>query len=131
MNKLDIIVYGGAIILTIAGLAFYRLSTQTKPIFCSKIGETHRLTLLSGQFDKSELTVNQCDQVTISNQDNLSYELFFGSRSNHMTYPGYYPATLQPNQSLVLTAKKPGDFEMHDHLRDSARITLHILKAKQ
>lgn len=115
-----------AIVASIGYAVFGNRGPQANPYDCEKVGEQHRLQLVGDAFSQPSLTINRCDTLTIENRDTLSYSLNFGKYNQHIDYAGYKATTLLPNESVTIDAFQAGRYELHDHFRDNAVLTLDI-----
>jgi hypothetical protein len=95
---------------------------QSAKFDCAQMGQRHRVAVVDDRFTPETITVQRCDSLTISNQGSLAFNLNFGARNQHQIYPGYSAKTLLPNESLTIDAFVAGEFVLHDHFRDNAKL---------
>lgn len=113
-------------VLASVGYAIVANGSEASPYDCEKVGTQHRVQLLGDAFSQPSLAINRCDTLTIENKDTLSYRLNFGEYDRHIEYVGYEATTLLPNESITIDAFQAGRYELHDHFRDNAILTLDI-----
>lgn len=122
----DISVGALAAILIATGI-WMTIRPDTSQAVCQTPGREHQVKLVAADaFEPEALTVQRCDTVKVLNQGVAEYELVFGTRDNHASYPGFTRQVLRPNEFFVLDAVRAGEYALHDHLRDNARLQLTI-----
>lgn len=93
---------------------------------CAARGSEHELTLQNDSFSVGKLRLTQCDTLKIVNLDTQPYNLAFGVHDRHIAYPGYSEQLVRPHEFIVVDALQAGEYIMHDHLRDNARVELSV-----
>lgn len=120
-------------VLTLAAVGFGSMQLLTKDTatdVCAAAGQKHRVVISDDAFSKTEMTLKQCDSLTIVNQDTRPHQIAFGERASHASYPGFKSLIVRQDESITLDAVQPGQYELHDHLRDNARLQLTIQPAR-
>jgi hypothetical protein len=107
-------------------VVFSLLPKQSDAKACGSVGVVHELTLRGDAFSQPELTLARCDVIKIVNNDTQSYQLNFGVHDKHIPYPGFTTQLLGPNKAQRVDALQTGEYELHDHLRDNAKLNLSI-----
>lgn len=131
LKVMDVVVIVLTLIL-VGGGVWYRLQSASEEAkVCSEPGTLHRLTVSMDAFEPTELTLNRCDQVRIDNAGRQYYDFAFGSHDEHIRYPGFTMQALAPGEYFIFNALQSGDYIMHDHLRDKAKIRLSIREPLQ
>jgi hypothetical protein len=135
MKKSQLLVDIGVGLATVSLVTFGIWSLAQKdpenPNECAKIGQNHQLTVQSDAFSAKQLILNRCDTVTITNTGGEAYRLAFGSHEDLIEYPGFSMQNLRQNEYFVITARAAGTYQLHDHLRAKAHITLDIRELPQ
>lgn len=98
-------------------------------IACREPGTTQTVILQNDRFQPANITLDMCDRLQIINQDELSFDLAFGSHDEHQDYPGYSRTVVQPGEFIELDAIAPASLTMHDHLRDNAKLQFTVNEA--
>lgn len=114
MALLIVVVVGGALAI---GLSGGRGSADT----CAKSSRHATVTEVVVEQDKAtpgRLTAHMCEQLKITNEDNVSREIAFGDHEKHVPYDGVAERVLNKGQSLTVTLNKLGTYHFHDHLHD-------------
>lgn len=121
-----------AIISLALGLVAYGIWQSNAPkttadsMQCAAIGREYQVALANDAFSQPSITVNRCDRLVISNQGQETYDLMLGTRDNHVNYPGFTGQILRPGEYFTFDAVKTGQYPLHDHTRDNAKLQITI-----
>lgn len=116
-------------VITFGLIAFglwQRSGQSSSALTCKKVGVKHTVIYNNSSFQPKTLKIRRCDVVSIVNNGDTNVEPIFGTHENHVTYPGYQTQAIQPNEYIELDAVQKGDFLVHNHLKDTARLNLTI-----
>jgi hypothetical protein len=116
------------VLLATAGIVAVALTANGEryDAACSKTGDQFAVTVADDQFSKTQVAMQRCDTLRVTNNGSEDLHLALGLHEQHIVYPGYAETTIAPGESLTFVARKPGRYQMHDHLRDVAKTTLLI-----
>jgi plastocyanin len=82
--------------------------------------KTEVISILSGKFDKPEVTISVNDSVEWVNKDTTgTHQIASDPHPTHYDLPGLESGALGLNQSFKFTFKEAGTFTYHDHLNPS------------
>lgn len=126
LKVMDIVVIVVTVLLVGGGLLYRVQSSTEKAQLCSAPGTVHRVMVSQDAFVPAELTVKRCDQIRIDNNGRQNYDFAFGSHEDHIDYSGFTRQLLAPDEYFIFDAFQVGDYVLHDHLRDKAKIRLTI-----
>jgi hypothetical protein len=87
---------------------------------------THTVTIKNDQASPSHISAQQCDKLTIINQDDETRLVAFGLHDAHTSYDGITEKPLQKGQSLTVTLVQTGNFRVHDHVHDEVQATFTV-----
>jgi hypothetical protein len=104
----------------------HRTTAQKEANICIVPGPNHEVTLQNDSFSQKQLTVHMCDSITIINKDDALYNLNFGAHDDHIAYPGFTSQIQAKDEAIQIDALQKGTFELHDHIRDNAKLTLTV-----
>jgi hypothetical protein len=125
-RRIDVIVT--AIVAVLIGYGLWN-NFLTKPAddgLCYEPGIVETVNIEDDSFGQSAVQLSRCDRLKVVNNDDLVYDLAFGTHDKHIDYPGFSGQLLQPAEYFELDAVEAGTYVMHDHLRDNAKLTVTI-----
>lgn len=126
MVWMDALVVVMTVTLVGAGV-WYKAHTRTaSQNGCTAPGAQHKLTVANNTFSSTKLEVKRCATIMIVNMGSEDYELAFGVHQQHVFYPGFSMQLLRPHEYFMLDAVRSGRYNLHDHLRDKASVSLII-----
>lgn len=102
------------------------VASHAKSLHCKKAGVVQVVNLQDEVFTPNYIQLQLCDTLRIINTGHEEYVLAFGIHERHVEYPGFSMQSLQPNEYLEVDTIQTGQFTMHDHLRNKARLFLDI-----
>lgn len=85
-----------------------------------------RVDIAKNKFVPSTIVARRCDQLIITNLDNVAREPALGPHEHHIAYPGLTEKTLNEGQSNSFILYQTGSFLVHDHDDDTVVATLVI-----
>jgi hypothetical protein len=115
----------GAVTVLLVGFAIWYGARGGQEPVCTASAE-HEVRVASDAFTPSEISVKRCDVLKIINAGREDYDLMFGQRDQHVSYPGFQMTLIRPNEFFVVDMVQTGTYEMHDHIRDKAHLQLEI-----
>lgn len=110
----------------LVGLGVWQTISRTGAKNCTAPGQAHTVELRSDAFVPAEIRLRQCDVLRVVNYDAQPYSLAFGVHAQHITYPGFSETDIRTNEFITIAAVQAGSFQLHDHIRDNAQLTLRI-----
>lgn len=105
--------------------------TGTNANSCTKRGPMHTVTIHEGLVSPQHTAASRCDQLTITNEDNVARLMAFGNHDRHQAYDGVTEELLKHDQSLTVTLNKAGAFTFHDHLHDEVEGSFTVSELQQ
>ncbi len=84
------------------------------------------IKITNSQVQPATVNARQCDTLTITNQDDQTREMIFGTHNLHTTYNGISKKSLNKNDSLKVTLVQTGKFRVHDHDNDQVKANFNV-----
>ncbi|MCA9346187.1 cytochrome C oxidase subunit IV family protein [Candidatus Saccharibacteria bacterium] len=83
---------------------------------CSELRQNHSVVIKDGEVSPIITDANLCDTLTITNNDDETREIAFGSHPSHDSYAGEEEISLRSGKSETITLSVEGTYSFHDHL---------------
>ncbi|HKU18947.1 MAG TPA: hypothetical protein VJP80_06805 [Candidatus Saccharimonadales bacterium] len=121
ISLLAVGVLGG--VFVVAG---HKARAASQSVRCTGNRVTHQVAIANDQVLPVHTTGSICDELRITNKDNVERLVAFGPHEHHVAYDGITSRFLAQGQSLSVTLNKTGTFEFHDHLHDEVAGTFTV-----
>lgn len=121
-----------SICLFLAGssLLLYHDPAHNQAQACYGLGQVVNLSVNEDGFSENELSVNQCDVLSIKNTGKWQRKIAFGQHDNHQAYGIYNEPVLEPNDSTTIILSNDGQFKLHDHFKETISLKLIVSKTQ-
>jgi hypothetical protein len=84
---------------------------------CTDLGENHQIVIRDGKPNPVRVDAQLCDTLSFINEDNKSYDLVFGTKSEPKTYGGETGIALRKNYPTTITLnQKSSSVLFHDSI---------------
>lgn len=95
-------------------------------VACKQRGKTHHVVIKNSTATPAHTAAVLCDVLTVTNEDDRTRDLAFGSHDHHQAYDGQIENTVKKGQNVTVVLNKAGDYMFHDHLEAAAKGTFTI-----
>jgi len=93
-----------------------------------KQATTYTIAIYDGVASPASVSAQQCDILTITNQDPTPRLIAFGPHDSHIIYDGVTEKELTLNQSLTITLVQTGSFLVHDHAHEVVKANFVVTR---
>lgn len=124
--KVGLAVY--CLIILIAG-ALFVLKMRTRTDACrSALPRIHLAVISNNRVTPANTQANLCDQLVITNNDNVTRQITFGKDEDDVAYDGIAEQALTKGQSFTITLNRLGNYRFYDRLHQGVQGQFLVLE---
>lgn len=132
MDQKLVIMVGGVLLLTAAGIGFAALKSSssdedTKEVVVMPVGQTHEVVLMIDGFEPQEITIAKGDMVVFRSERPHPYWPASDQHPAHSDYSDFDPRRpVNQNETWEFQFTQSGTWDYHDHLNSTLTGTVHV-----